>query len=208
MQPSSPRVSRARIITAVVVLTLCLALLGTLGYRLAQGEGGGSSPLRINSAGSEVPVKPYAATDFELESYEGGTMKLSDLRGKVVVVNFWSSWCPPCKDEAPEFQAVHQAYEDKNVVVLGVNVWDKDKDAKGFLLEQGITYRNGVPKGAGLAAEYGLSGIPETFIVNPDGMVVKRWNGPLTQTELSDLIAPALTAAENSPQSTQRSPRD
>lgn len=191
--------SPARVAT-LVVLFACLTLMGIMGYRLlnpapdSQIEGAA----RINGEGREVAVKPHSATNFSLQAYGGETISLSGLRGKVVVLNFWSSWCPPCKDEAPVLERVWQRYKDKNVMLLGVNVWDKGPAARQFLLEQGITYPNGAPT-APVAAEYGLTGIPETYVIDPKGMVVRHWNGPLSDSELTELIASALPTTSSKP---------
>ena len=191
---SAPRVA------IIGVLVATMGLLALFGYRLAS-PGSGSSlegAGRVNNVGRMGKMEPRAAEDFSLKSFDGETIQLSDLRGKVVVLNFWSSWCVACKKEAPVFQRVWQSHQDKDVVILGVNIWDKEEQATGFLAEQGITYPNGTPEG-NLAAEYGLTGIPETFVIDTEGMIVRRWLGPMTDAELSALIAagrPGSTATD------------
>jgi len=208
MNPSEPQTAPAAAsprnrwttgpgVATLVVLAACVALMGVLGYRLMNPTAASNiqNSARINSEGRNVAVQPHPASPFTLTTYDGREIGLESLRGKVVVLNFWSSWCPPCKDEAPALERVHQRFKDGDVVLLGVNVWDKGPEAEQFLFEHGITYTNGAPT-APLAAEYGLTGIPETFIVNPEGQVVSRWVGPIGDADLSELIAAALPAAD------------
>lgn len=189
-------VSAARLAAGAALVALA-GFLGVLGWRLASppGVGPGAGAPGVNSTGYLVPTEPRPAQDFALRGFDGEPIRLSDLRGKVVVLNFWSSWCGPCVEEAPLLERVSRRYADRGVVVLGANVWTEDEEARNFLLEQGITYPNGRTEGA-LAAEYGLTGIPETFIIDADGTLVRRWNGPFeTERELTALIEPLLPAA-------------
>ena len=177
------------------VLVGAVALLGLLGYRLVQSDGGSFTP-QVNSRGRAGKVTPRPASDFTLRSFDGELIRLSDLRGKVVVLNFWSSWCAPCREEAAHLEQTWRKYKDQGVALVGAGVWDKEADAKQFLLEQGITYPNGLPEGKRpMAAEYGLTGIPETFVIDPEGNLVKRWYGPVTDAELGEMIRAARTAA-------------
>lgn len=171
------------------VLVLVVALLVVIGYRLMN-PGAASSVLgaaRVNESSYSVAVKPHPAPDFSLASFNGETYKLSDLRGKVVVINFWSSTCPPCKTEAADLQRTWKQYKSEGVVFLGADVWDKGTEARQFLLNNDITYPSGITRST-LTAEYGITGIPETFIVDRHGRVVKHWVGPVTQAQLSRMI--------------------
>lgn len=133
-----------------------------------------------------------AAPDFTLtlfEGYNGGldasTVTLSDLRGKVVVINFWASWCVPCEEEAPDLEATWRAYKDRGVVFLGVDWTDNYDDALAYLKRFDITYPNGPDVGTKIAPKYGITGVPETFIVDPRGEIVFFKPLPVTQSELS-----------------------
>jgi cytochrome c biogenesis protein CcmG/thiol:disulfide interchange protein DsbE len=178
------------------VLLALVAFMGLLGYRLVNppGSGPGLGAPGINAEGRLGSAAREPATDFTLQGFDGEAIKLSDFRGKVVVLNFWSSWCQPCKDEAQVLEQVSRQYRGKGVVVLGANVWTSDQDARNFLDEYGITYPNGSTH-SGLAAEYGLTGIPETFIIDADGTIVRRWLGPLSAKQLTGLLQAALPPA-------------
>lgn len=185
------RTSTARL-AGVGVLVVLTVFLGIVGYRLMNPPGGGvvSGAPGVNSQGRPMSVKPAPASDFTLQGFDGEPITLSELRGNVVVLNFWSSWCAPCVEEAQVLERVSRQYPDGNVVIVGANVWTEEQEARNFLDEQGITYPNGRTDAA-LAAEYGLTGIPETFVIDAEGTLVRRWLGPLTEQELGSLIEAA-----------------
>ncbi len=122
---------------------------------------------------SAGPVTRGPAPDFAIQSYrDGSTFRLSEQRGKFVVVNFWGSWCPGCRDEAPELQEVWERYRDDGVIVVGIGYNDVESAARGFLAEYGITFPTGNDTGLRTTAAYGVTGAPETYIVGPNGDVV------------------------------------
>lgn len=136
------------------------------------------------------------APDFTLELFDGydaglgaSSIQLSDLRGKVVVINFWASWCIPCEEEAPALEATWRAYRDRgDVVFLGVDWTDNYDDALAFLRRFNITYANGPDIGTKVGPKYRISGVPETFIVDQSGNVAFFKPLPLTQAELSAVL--------------------
>jgi cytochrome c biogenesis protein CcmG, thiol:disulfide interchange protein DsbE len=135
------------------------------------------------------------APDFTLTMLDGSQVRLADLKGKVVVVNFWASWCGPCRDEAPALQSVWEKYQDKNVVILGVAYTDTERGAKAFMEEFGQTYPNGLDIGTKISELYAIQGVPETFIINPKGEVAVFMMVPLTEETLSANIDKVLEAA-------------
>ncbi len=188
------RVSFGRI-AALGVLLGSIALLVLFGYKIAapgsgsQLAGGG----RVNTLGSPQNFKPRPAPAFTLTTFDSKEMSLESLRGKVVVINFWASWCPPCKDEAPVLERGWRKYQDEGVVVLGVDTWDDEGDARAFLEEHGITYPNGTSEEP-LATEYGIMGLPETFVIDAEGVVIRRWIGPVTDAQLAELVEAGLAS--------------
>jgi cytochrome c biogenesis protein CcmG, thiol:disulfide interchange protein DsbE len=149
----------------VFVLIIGLLLLFAFGLR-ARGE-------------AQVSAGP--APDFTITSFEGQTLKLSDLRGKVVVINIWASWCPPCRDEAPFLQKMWQQYKDRGVVFIGVDYVDSETAAKAYLREFGITYFNGPDIGSEIYQRYRAKGVPETYFVGKAGNVAGSALGPITR---------------------------
>ncbi len=167
-----------------------LGLLALLGYSLVRKEGGFAG-IGVNATGQEGRVRPGPAPDFTLQLFDGGAFRLSEHRGKVVVVNYWASWCPPCRDEARALERVWQRYRDGGVVLVGVNIWDSERDAGAFLRQYRVSYPNGPDPQGHAAIEYGVTGIPETFFIRPDGTIARHWLGPLTDAQLAAFIEEA-----------------
>jgi cytochrome c biogenesis protein CcmG/thiol:disulfide interchange protein DsbE len=175
-------------------------LLAFLGYGLVRVQDVRAGGTAVNAVGRAIEVKPRPAPDFALVLFEGGSFRLSEESGKTVLVNFWASWCPPCREEAPALEAAWRAHRDRGVVFVGVNVWDRERDARAFLAEYRSTYPNGPDPGR-TALDFGVRGLPETFVVAPDGQVVRKWIGPITEAEIASLLAGMAGALEPAPQS-------
>lgn len=126
-----------------------------------------------------------AAPDFTLTSFEGQTIKLSELRGKVVVINFWASWCAPCRDEAPFLEKTWRQYKDRGVVFIGIDYIDTESAAKAYLKEFGVTYFNEPDIGSEIYQRYRAKGVPETYFVGKDGNLSGNVIGPITRTSTS-----------------------
>ncbi|GAB4521294.1 MAG: hypothetical protein OHK0046_32490 [Anaerolineae bacterium] len=136
------------------------------------------------------------APDFTLTTFEGETFTLSEQRGQVVVLNFWGSWCAPCRAEAPDLQRVYETYRDQGVVVLGVTYLDEPEDSLAFIRELGLTYPNGTDPGLEIAEEkYHIDAAPETFVIDRDGNVAYFFYGPLTAESLSTVLDDVLAGA-------------
>jgi cytochrome c biogenesis protein CcmG/thiol:disulfide interchange protein DsbE len=139
------------------------------------------------------PLIGHPAPPFALSTFDGETLSLERLRGKAVIVNFWASWCfPACYEEAPALQAAWQAYRDRGVVVLGVDIQDRDADAKAFIERFRLTFPNGPdPKGK-ISIDYGVYGVPETFFIDRDGKIHYKHVGALDATLLRAKIEEML----------------
>jgi cytochrome c biogenesis protein CcmG/thiol:disulfide interchange protein DsbE len=135
-----------------------------------------SNPREIPSPLVGRPAAPFALTTFD-----GKPISLESLRGRVVVVNFWASWCmPACYDEAPSLERAWQAYRDRGVALVGVNIQDKEEPAKQFLARFGHTFPNAPDPVGRVSVDYGVYGVPETFFIDRKGRVRFKQVGAVT----------------------------
>jgi len=140
------------------------------------------------------------APDFTVPLIEGEKLSLRDLRGEVVLLNFWASWCPPCRSEARDLEDAWQVYKDRDVRFLGINVQnDKAESARRFLDQFQITFPNGWDDGT-ISRKYGVYGIPRTFIISPEGKVTYIHMGTIRsgiiRTKLDEARRGLITAKE------------
>ena len=134
-----------------------------------------------------APQKGFLAPDFTLETLDGETVTLSDLRGQVVIVNLWATWCGPCRLEMPAFKKAHEEYKDRGLVILAVNSTSQDSpDAvKAFVAEFELPFTILMDYDGTVARQYKLSALPTTFFIGRDG-VIRRVvvGGPLAESTL------------------------
>jgi thiol-disulfide isomerase/thioredoxin len=153
------------------------------------------SARRTAPSGASHITKATVAPDFTLESLEGKSMRLSDLRGKAVLLNFWATWCGPCKIEMPWFVELQNQYGSQGLQIVGVAMDDSGKDdiAK-FAKEMGVNYPVLLGKEA-VGDEYGgVPALPESFFISRDGKIVDKIIGLRGKAEIEDAIKKALSA--------------
>ena len=171
---------RAKIVLQAAAVLVVALLLALLGWQVFQKD--------------KEPDLGRAAPQFTLPQLGSDTeLALASFRGKAVVLNFWASWCGPCKDEAPLLESAWSRYKDKGVVVLGVDAQDFDVDAQRFVDRAGITYPIVRDKHGSTLGHYGVTGFPETWFINAEGRLVgEHVAGPLTEEALERNIRIAL----------------
>jgi peroxiredoxin len=142
---------------------------------------GGNSDQQLPALAKMEDGSP--ANDFELENLEGEKTRLSDLRGKVVVANYWATWCGPCVDEMPMFETYAEQYP--NFVMLGIDEEESMDEVKSFLSEMDITYPILLDKNAKVAEAYKVFMLPSTFFIDEEGMVRYRHYGVMSQEQFT-----------------------
>jgi cytochrome c biogenesis protein CcmG/thiol:disulfide interchange protein DsbE len=176
----APKSRWGRVARWVAVL-LVVGLIALLGWGVVKAANG--------------PRDSGMAPDFSLTGFDGRTVTLSQLRGgtspsggQVVIVNFWASWCPPCREEAAYLERTWRKYEGKGVMFIGVDWVDTEKEALAYIKEFDITYLNGPDLGTRIAQAYRIQGVPETFFVDKTGRLRGVKIGPLSAPELDNRI--------------------
>lgn len=152
---------------------------------------------------SAPPLASGVAPDFSLTTFDGQEIRLSELRGKPVIINFWASWCVPCRTEAPLLERMWRDYRERGMILLGVDYVDTEDAAKQFIQEYGMTYPNGPDLGTRISQAYRLTGVPETYFITRDGKMLggidangrayANWIGPISENALRERIERLLS---------------
>jgi cytochrome c biogenesis protein CcmG/thiol:disulfide interchange protein DsbE len=167
---------------------VALAAVPVLAFVLLLASGIGNDPRDLPS---ELVAR--RAPSFSLPALMGDeTISSADLRGQVVVLNFWASWCVPCREEHGALDAAWDRYRERGVVVLGVNVEDARPDALDYVAEVGGDWPLVTDPGSRTSIAFGRFGVPETFVIAPDGTIVAKTVGAVTYEWLVDNIEDAL----------------
>ncbi|MBE3558032.1 MAG: TlpA family protein disulfide reductase [Ktedonobacteraceae bacterium] len=200
------RSRKRNIVVFAVVVTLNIALLVVIGSQLltpaanpatqsstGAGGAGGNATLTAGEINSPLIGKP--APDFTLPQLNnsGQNLRLADFKGKPVILNFWASWCDPCKEEAPLLQKAWLDLQKQDVVLIGIDGQEPASKGMQFLQKYGITYPNVQDTARGTTAvDYGVTGLPETVFINRNGVVVAKWIAPLSEQALQYEVAKIL----------------
>lgn len=138
-----------------------------------------------------VELQGHPAPEFTLtlfDQFEADEISLKELRGQVVVINFWASWCVQCFEEARLLEQAWRDYQDKGVMFIGVDYLDTEKPALEYMKRYDITYPSGPDIGDKISQDYAISGVPETFFIDRDGNIVHVQIGPIDQATLYNLL--------------------
>lgn len=185
--PVSTLGAAALVIFSVGLLLWYFQFRGSEGSGVAE-EGGryGLVALPPELSGGEDPAvrEGRIAPDFLLPTLDGGEARLSDFRGRWVLVNLWASWCGPCRAEAPALQELYSSRETDDFVVLGVNIQETDDAARRFVQEFAVTYPILLDRSGEVSALYLLAGPPNTYVIDPDGRIVRIHLGQVRAEDL------------------------
>jgi peroxiredoxin len=151
----------------------------------------GSADAGTGPLDSNVPVKGQPAPDFALRDASGKLVKLSDFRGKVVFVNFWASWCVPCRKEMPDIQSVYDEKKSQGLEVLAVNWEDSADTASGFLASRNLTLPLLLDRAGRIYDQYKLQGLPDSFFIDREGNLAALQYGPLTRDKMIERLKTA-----------------
>jgi len=148
-------------------------------------------PIQASSSETSAPYKGFLAPDFSLSTNEGETITLSDLRGQPVLINLWTSWCPPCKAEMPALERVYQDYKDDGLEMLAVNSTSQDNaaDAIGFVQDLGLTFTILFDNDGSVSKQYRLQALPTSIFINREGVIQEIVvGGPMSEALLRTRI--------------------
>ena len=140
-----------------------------------------------------APQAGFAAPDFTLETRDGETINLADLRGQVVLLNFWATWCPPCRAEMPAIQDVYDGYRDRGLTVLAVDVGEGDAQVAPFADERGLTFPILMDGDGAVSRRYQVRAMPSTFFIDQAGIIREvTLGGPMTEGFIESQVAGLL----------------
>ncbi|MBN1220319.1 MAG: TlpA family protein disulfide reductase [Anaerolineae bacterium] len=172
-----PKASTARIVVIVVGLLLLLGFLAIVATNLQNIES-------TDLAGRKAP--DFSLTLFD--QFEQDKIALAELRGQVVLINFWASWCLECYKEADILEQAWRDYQDKGVIFIGIDYLDTEKEGLAYMAKYNITYPSGPDLGDKISRDYAITGVPETFIIDKNGNIVHVQIGPITKPQLYGLL--------------------
>jgi cytochrome c biogenesis protein CcmG/thiol:disulfide interchange protein DsbE len=175
------RPSRTRLVASAIAGILLIGAIALIAVGFTR------DPSRIES-----PLVGRVAPEFRLVSLAGATVDLATLRGRPVLLNFWASWCIPCRDEAPLLRAAQERYAARDVAFLGIVYQDSPASAQAFVDRYGIAYPSLLDPDGRTALDYGVYGIPETYFIAADGTIRAKQIGPLDAASLERQIQEAL----------------
>ena len=180
--------TRWKFISIAIFSLLALALFATLAYGLSNRSTatGRSGVTRVGKPAPDFAMRLLDAG--ATSSPESGEFRLSDYEGSPVVINFWASWCPPCRQESPSFERLWRRYQDAGVLFVGVDIQDEVSDAEAYVREFGLTFPNGIDPDGAITVEYGVIGLPVTFFIGSSGIVEGRWVGAIPEDKLEEWV--------------------
>ena len=171
-----PMAALPRLVGLFVIGAVIVGFVAILAFGLAN-----RSPVTGRSGITRVG-KP--APQFTLPLFSGEDLEFTRSSGRPAVINFWASWCPPCRQESPLLERTWRQFEDEGILFIGIDIQDTEEEARAYLNEFDITFPNGIDAAGEITIDYGVIGLPVTFFIGSDGIVQRRWVGAITESQL------------------------
>jgi thiol-disulfide isomerase/thioredoxin len=183
--------------TRAGIAALAVTMLALAGVTPLGATGNGDIPALLSAAGFQVPASEVQAPDFTLASLDGKQVSLSALKGNLVFVNFWATWCPPCQAEIPSLKALYEKLKGKGLIILGVDVAEKAGDVGKFVKDKAMTFPVLLDANSAVGRVYASQSIPVTYIIDRGGTVLARkvgfdgsaWDSPENVSLVEKLLA-------------------
>lgn len=173
---------RSPVFLLAIGMILILAGVGAL---VLSGSGD-----RAQAASSEARHDPAPA--FSLPTVTGDRLALADYRGQYVLVNFWATWCPPCRAELPDLVAYYEDHAAEGFMLIGVNEQEAPALVTNYLTQSRLDFPVVLDSDGGVMQQYGVTGMPSSFLVDPEGQIVRMWTGMITRATLESAVTPLL----------------
>jgi len=170
--------TKSVVLPALSVLLMFISLLPAIGSERKSGSVELSRNADYFEALGVIRVNPVPAPDFTVESLDGSNTRLSDFRGKVVFLNFWATWCGPCRAEVKDIDGLNKSLKDEEFTVMAVDIREDKGKIRSFMDKLKVDFPVYIDSTGAVATSYGVRGIPTTFIIDPDGNVVGSALGP------------------------------
>jgi peroxiredoxin len=185
-KPSRSGRSRAILALLVLVVPGLLAAQGCVYSTNFEGENGGQG------TGGSGPRVGQLAPDFTLMDLDGDPITLSDYRGKIVFLNFWATWCPPCRQEMPAIESFYNEHKDEDVVVIGVDLRETVAEVRHFIEEGGYTWTFVIDTNGQVNRDYRVIAIPASFFLDREGVIRAKTVGPMTRQAMEASLSMAM----------------
>ncbi len=188
------------VLLVVLVLGGCAAVADVVPVALGRGAASEPTPTRVLTAAQSASATAIArsasraAPDFTLPTLDGETITLSDLRGHPLLINFWATWCPPCRQEMPAMQRVYERYRARGFIVLAVNFRERADQVRPFVEDLGLTFPVLLDETGRVAAQYQVIGLPSSYFVDAQGQVKTVRVGAMSEAfieqQVQELLSP------------------
>ena len=140
--------------------------------------------ITLPSPAAQVQTQPTKAIDFTLTDLDGNKVSLKDIKGKSVYLNFWATWCPPCKREMPEIEKIYQQYKDQGLVVLAVDLGEDSTTVRNFMTQNNYNFTVLLDSNQNVATQYSITAIPTSYFIDKEGNIIAKKVGALSADEM------------------------